>query len=100
MIALIHRVNRASVTVEGEVTGELGAGLLVLFGVEKADDEQKANRLRERVLGHRIFSDAEGKLNLNVQQAGGRVLVVSPITLPPQTDRGTAPRLSKYESPE
>ena len=70
MIALIQRVTRASVTVEGEVTGEIGAGLLVLLGVEKDDDEQKANRLCERVLGYRIFSDAEGKMNLNVQQAG------------------------------
>ena len=68
MIALIQRVTRASVTVEGEVTGEIGAGLLVLLGVEKDDDEQKANRLCERVLGYRIFSDAEGKMNLNVQQ--------------------------------
>ena len=76
MIALIQRVTRASVTVEGEVTGEIGAGLLVLLGVEKDDDEQKANRLCERVLGYRIFSDAEGKMNLNVQQAGGSVLVV------------------------
>ena len=56
MIALIQRVTRASVTVEGEVTGEIGAGLLVLLGVEKDDDEQKANRLCERVLGYRIFS--------------------------------------------
>lgn len=70
MIALIQRVTRASVTVEGEVTGEIGQGLLVLLGVERDDDEQKANRLCERVLGYRIFSDAEGKMNLNVQQAG------------------------------
>lgn len=82
MIALIQRVTRASVTVEGEVTGEIGAGLLVLLGVEKDDDEQKANRLCERVLGYRIFSDAEGKMNLNVQQAGGSVLVVSSLPLP------------------
>ena len=67
MIALIQRVTRASVTVADEVTGEIGPGLLVLLGVEKDDDEQKANRLCERVLGYRIFSDAEGKMNLNVQ---------------------------------
>ena len=85
MIALIQRVTRASVTVEGEVTGEIGAGLLVLLGVEKDDDEQKANRLCERVLGYRIFSDAEGKMNLNVQQAGGSVLVVSQFTLAADT---------------
>ena len=62
MIALIQRVTRASVTVADEVTGEIGPGLLVLLGVEKDDDEQKANRLCERVLGYRIFSDAEGGL--------------------------------------
>ena len=62
MIALIQRVSRASVTVADEVTGEIGPGLLVLLGVEKDDDEQKANRLCERVLGYRIFSDAEGKM--------------------------------------
>jgi D-tyrosyl-tRNA(Tyr) deacylase len=91
MIALIQRVSRASVTVEGEVTGEIGPGLLVLLGVEKEDDEQKANRLCERVLGYRIFSDAEGKMNLNVQQAGGSVLVVSQFTLAADTERGMRP---------
>ena len=95
MIALIQRVTRASVTVEGEVTGEIGAGLLVLLGVEK-----KANRLCERVLGYRIFSDAEGKMNLNVQQAGGSVLVVSQFTLAADTERGMRPSFSKGASPD
>ena len=95
MIALIQRVTRASVTVEGEVTGEIGPGLLVFLGVEKDDDEQKANRLCERVLGYRIFSDAEGKMNLNVQQAGGSVLVVSQFTLAADTERGMRPSFSK-----
>lgn len=99
MIALIQRVTRASVTVEGEVTGEIGAGLLVLLGVEKDDDEQKANRLCERVLGYRIFSDAEGKMNLNVQQAGGSVLVVSQFTLAADTERGCA-QVSQGASPD
>ena len=91
MIALIQRVTRASVTVEGEVTGKIGAGLLVLLGVEKDDDEQKANR---------IFSDAEGKMNLNVQQAGGSVLVVSQFTLAADTERGMRPSFSKGASPD
>ena len=94
MIALIQRVTRASVTVEGEVTGEIGAGLLVLLGVEKDDDEQKANRLCERVLGYRIFSDAD------VQQAGGSVLVVSQFTLAADTERGMRPSFSKGASPD
>ena len=100
MIALIQRVTRASVTVEGEVTGEIGSGLLVLLGVEKDDDEQKANRLCERVLSYRIFSDAEGKMNLNVQQAGGSVLVVSQFTLAADTERGMRPSFSKGASPD
>lgn len=95
MIALIQRVSRASVTVADEVTGEIGPWLLVLLGVEKDDDEQKANRLCERVLGYRIFSDAEGKMNLNVQQAGGSVLVVSQFTLAADTERGMRPSFSK-----
>ena len=100
MIALIQRVSRASVTVEGEVTGEIGPGLLVLLGVERDDDEQKANRLCERVLGYRIFSDAEGKMNLNVQQAGGSVLVVSQFTLAADTERGMRPGFSKGAAPD
>lgn len=101
MIALIQRVSRASVTVADEVTGEIGPGLLVLLGVEKDDDEQKANRLCERVLGYRIFSDAEGKMNLNVQQAGGSVLVVSQFTLAADTERGMRPEsFSKGAAPD
>lgn len=100
MIALIQRVTHASVTVEGEVTGEIGPGLLVLLGVEKEDSEQKANRLCERVLGYRIFSDENGKMNLNVQQAGGSVLVVSQFTLAADTERGMRPSFSGGAAPE
>jgi D-tyrosyl-tRNA(Tyr) deacylase len=100
MIALIQRVTRASVTVEDEVTGEIGPGLLVLLGVEKDDDEQKANRLCERVLGYRIFGDADGKMNLNVQQAGGSVLVVSQFTLAADTERGMRPGFSRGAAPD
>ena len=60
MIALIQRVSEASVTVEGEVTGAIGQGLLVLLGVEQGDDEAKADKLLHKVSGYRIFSDAEG----------------------------------------
>ena len=99
MIALIQRVSRASVTVEGEVTGEIGPGLLVLLGVEKDDDEQKANRLCERVLNYRVFSDPEGRMNLNVQQAGGSLLVVSQFTLVADTERGNRPGFSRGAAP-
>ncbi|EPW7976395.1 D-aminoacyl-tRNA deacylase [Cronobacter turicensis] len=100
MIALIQRVTHASVRVGEEVTGEIGPGLLVLLGVEKEDDEQKANRLCQRVLGYRIFSDEQGKMNLNVQQAGGSVLVVSQFTLPADTEKGLRPSFSRGAPPE
>lgn len=100
MIALIQRVTQSRVAVAGEVTGEIGPGLLVLLGVERDDDEQKANRLCERVLGYRIFSDADGKMNLNVQQAGGSVLVVSQFTLAADTSRGMRPGFSCGAAPD
>jgi len=100
MIALIQRVTRASVKVAGEVTGEIGPGLLVLLGVEKEDNQQKADRLCQRVLGYRVFSDDNGKMNLSVQQAGGSVLVVSQFTLAADTDSGMRPGFSGGAAPE
>ncbi|MFM4747913.1 D-aminoacyl-tRNA deacylase [Aeromonas veronii] len=94
MIALIQRVSEASVTVEGEVTGAIGQGLLVLLGVEQGDDEAKADKLLHRVSGYRIFPDQEGKMNLNVSQIGGSLLVVSQFTLAADTKRGMRPSFS------
>ncbi len=99
MIALIQRVSEASVKVEGEITGEIDQGLLVLLGVEKEDDEAKAKRLLERVLTYRVFEDDAGKMNLNVQQVNGSVLVVSQFTLPADTKKGTRPGFSKGANP-
>ncbi|MDW1635008.1 MULTISPECIES: D-aminoacyl-tRNA deacylase [unclassified Vibrio] len=89
MIALIQRVSEAAVRVDGEVVGEIDRGLLVLLGVEKDDDEAKAKRLMERVTTYRVFEDDEGKMNLNVKQVEGKVLVVSQFTLPADTKKGT-----------
>ena len=100
MIALIQRVSEASVKVDGEVTGQIGPGLLILLGVEKEDDEAKAHRLCERVLGYRIFEDEAGKMNLNVRQAGGSVLVVSQFTLAADTHKGMRPSFSSGAHPE
>ncbi len=100
MIALIQRVSEACVRVDGEITGQIGPGLLVLLGVEREDTEQKADRLCERVLGYRIFSDENDKMNLNVQQAGGSVLVVSQFTLAADTSRGMRPGFSHGAAPE
>lgn len=99
MIALIQRVSRASVSVDDVTVGEIGAGLLVLLGVEKGDDEQKAQRLTERVLGYRIFADEHDKMNLNVQQAGGSVLAVSQFTLAADTNKGMRPSFSGGAEP-
>ncbi|ETT03056.1 D-aminoacyl-tRNA deacylase [Providencia sp. PROV188] len=99
MIALIQRVTHASVVVDEKTVGQIGPGLLVLLGVEKDDDEQKAKRLCEKVLGYRIFSDDQGKMNLNVQQAGGSLLVVSQFTLAADTKKGMRPSFSGGAEP-
>lgn len=100
MIALIQRVTRADVRIAGEIAGEIGPGLLVLLGVERDDDEQKSKRLSEKVMGYRIFSDADGKMNLNVAQSGGQLLVVSQFTLAAETQKGMRPGFSNGAAPE
>ncbi|EGQ7758673.1 TPA: D-aminoacyl-tRNA deacylase [Vibrio vulnificus] len=99
MIALIQRVSEAAVRVDGEVVGQIDKGLLVLLGVEKDDDEAKAKRLMERVTTYRVFEDSEGKMNLNVQQVDGKVLVVSQFTLPADTKKGTRAGFSRGANP-
>ncbi len=100
MIALIQRVSEAAVRVDGEVVGEIDQGLLVLFGVERDDDEAKAKRLMERVTTYRVFEDDEGKMNLNVKQVDGKVLVVSQFTLPADTKKGTRAGFSRGAHPQ
>ncbi|ANU37804.1 D-aminoacyl-tRNA deacylase [Vibrio scophthalmi] len=99
MIALIQRVSEATVRVDGDVVGEIEHGLLVLLGVEKDDDEAKAKRLMERVTTYRVFGDEEGKMNLNVKQVEGKVLVVSQFTLPADTNKGTRAGFSRGAHP-
>ncbi|WP_260260153.1 D-aminoacyl-tRNA deacylase [Vibrio intestinalis] len=99
MIALIQRVSEAAVKVDGEIVGEIDKGLLVLLGVEKDDDEAKAKRLMERVTTYRVFEDEQGKLNLNVKQVEGKVLVVSQFTLPADTKKGTRAGFSRGAHP-
>lgn len=100
MIALIQRVTHASVTVDGTTVGEIGHGLLVLLGVEQDDNQQKVKRLCERVLGYRIFADANDKMNLNVQQVEGSILVVSQFTLTANTECGRRPSFAKSATPD
>ncbi|MFC3023033.1 D-aminoacyl-tRNA deacylase [Vibrio zhugei] len=100
MIALIQRVSEASVRVEGETVGAIEQGLLVLLGVEKGDDDAKAQRLMERVTQYRVFEDDAGKMNLSVKDIGGSVLVVSQFTLPADTKKGTRAGFSKGAAPD
>jgi D-tyrosyl-tRNA(Tyr) deacylase len=100
MIGLIQRVSEAVVTVDGRIVGEIGRGLLVLVGVEKHDDEASANRLLERLLGYRVFPDAEGKMNLSLTDIGGELLLVPQFTLAADTHKGTRPSFSSAAAPE
>ncbi len=99
MKALIQRVSHASVKVDGETTGAIEQGILVLLGVEKTDDKAKADKLLKKILGYRIFGDEEGKMNLNLQQVNGGLLVVSQFTLVADTAKGLRPSFSSGASP-
>ena len=96
----MQRVSHCRVTVDGSVTGEIGKGLLVLLGVSKTDSEAAADYLVEKIIGLRIFEDAEGKMNLSVQDAGGDVLVVSQFTLYGDVRRGKRPSFDAAARPE
>lgn len=100
MIALIQRVTRASVEVEKTTIGEIGAGLLVLLGVQREDDEARARRMVERILGYRVFADADGKMNQSVQDIAGGVLLVPQFTLAADTSRGMRPSFSSAADPQ
>lgn len=100
MRAVVQRVTRCSVRVEGKIAGEIGPGLLVLLGVCKTDDEAAAGYLSEKILGLRIFEDDAGKMNLSVQDKKGEVLVVSQFTLYGDVRRGKRPSFDAAARPE
>jgi D-tyrosyl-tRNA(Tyr) deacylase len=100
MIALIQRVSEAAVQVEGERVGAIGAGLLALVAVEPGDDEARTARMAERLLGYRVFSDAQGKMNLSLADTGGGLLLVSQFTLAADTGKGMRPSFTSAASPE
>lgn len=100
MIGLIQRVSSAKVEVGGQTVGRIEGGLLVLLGVEKDDSEAKAKRLAERIASYRIFSDEDGRMNLNLKQVSGALLVVSQFTLVADTKKGTRPGFSRGATPE
>ena len=100
MRALIQRVSSARVEVEGRVSGSIGAGLLVLLGVRKQDTAEDADALLDKLLGLRVFEDAEGKMNLSVMNTGGALLVVSQFTLYGDTRKGRRPSFDLAAPPE
>lgn len=99
MIALLQRVSEASVSVDNKLVGEIEQGLLVLLAIEPEDNEAKAKRLAERVAGYRIFEDDNGKMNLNVKQINGEILVVSQFTLAANTSKGLRPSFTTAAPP-
>ncbi len=100
MIAVLQRVSRARVEVSGEVTGEIGAGLLVLVAVEKGDGKAQSVRMAERLLGYRVFADDEGRMNLSLADTGGGLLLVPQFTLAADTRKGSRPSFTPAADPE
>ena len=100
MLALIQRVNEARVTVDGETVGAIGPGLLALVGVEPGDGDPQVVRMAERLLGYRVFADAQGRMNLGLADTGGGLLLVSQFTLAADTRSGMRPGFSTAAAPE
>ncbi len=100
MRAIVQRVSRAKVTVNGETTGEIGLGLLVLLGVGAGDTRAEADYLAQKTIGLRIFEDAGGKMNLSVAEVGGALLVVSQFTLYGDARRGKRPSFDGAAPPD
>lgn len=100
MRAVVQRVSRAQVTVNGETTGEIGLGLLVLLGVGQADAATDAAYLAEKISGLRIFEDEQGKMNRCLRDVGGSVLAVSQFTLYGDVRRGKRPSFDAAATPE
>ena len=100
MRAFLQRVSQASVTVDGEVTGAIGRGLLTLLGVREGDTEPEAERLANKVLQLRIFPDDHGKMNRSLAEISGELLVISQFTLYADTRKGNRPSYSRAARPE
>lgn len=100
MIGLLQRVSQAQVDVDGAAVGAIGTGLLVLVGVERGDTEAQAERLAERLLAYRVFSDNAGKMNLSVTDIGGGLLLVPQFTLAADTTAGNRPSFTPAAPPQ
>ncbi|MDZ7804744.1 D-aminoacyl-tRNA deacylase [Thiohalophilus sp.] len=100
MIALIQRVSTAAVHARGELIGEIGSGLLALIGIEQGDGQPQVERLLQRLLGYRVFADAQGKMNLGLQETRGGLLLVPQFTLAAETRKGMRPGFSRAAAPD
>ena len=100
MIGLLQRVRMARVDIEGKSVGSIESGLLVFVGVEQGDGTSAAERLLERLLGYRVFPDADGKMNLSVKDTGGGLLLVPQFTLAADTKKGMRPSLTPAAPPQ
>lgn len=100
MIGLIQRVSRADVRVDGETIGEIGRGLLVLIAVHREDTERDIDRLAERLLGYRVFPDAEDRMNRSVVDESAALLLVPQFTLAADTRKGTRASFTKAAPPD
>ena len=99
MKCLLQRVTKAAVDVEGDRIGAIDSGLLVLVGFEKDDDPNRIERMAERLLGYRVFSDSEGRMNRSLRDVVGDLLLVSQFTLAADTNKGTRPSFSSAADP-
>lgn len=99
MQALLQRVSRASVEIGGELSGEIGVGLLVLLGLEPGDDLASGSKLLDRVLNYRVFGDDQGRMNRSLRDVDGGLLLVSQFTLAADTQRGLRPGFSTAMAP-
>lgn len=99
MKCLLQRVTKAAVDVDGDRIGAIDSGLLVLVGFEKDDDPNRIERMAERLLGYRVFSDSEGRMNRSIRDVVGDLLLVSQFTLAADTNKGTRPSFSSAADP-
>lgn len=100
MIAVIQRVSEASVTIEGHVKGQISTGFLVLLGITHTDTREDADWLSRKIVGMRIFNDAEGKMNLDLAAVAGNILLISQFTLHASTKKGNRPSFIEAARPE
>ncbi|ALE52898.1 D-tyrosyl-tRNA(Tyr) deacylase [Candidatus Thioglobus autotrophicus] len=99
MKALIQRVSKAEVEVDGQITGAINQGLLVFIGIEKNDEQAQVNKMIKKILAYRVFYDADEKMNLSVKDVEGELLLVSQFTLAADTNSGTRPGFSTAKVP-